>query len=68
MNKEQASGKFNQLKGQIKKTWGKLTDDDIALYEGNAEEFFGKVEEKYGIDKETAEKRLKEMQKGSKAA
>lgn len=62
MNKEQVSGKFDQIKGEIKKQWGKLTDNDIALYEGSQDKFFGRVKEEYGIAKEEAEKQIKKFQ------
>jgi uncharacterized protein YjbJ (UPF0337 family) len=29
MNKEQAAGKWNQIKGRAKKAWAELTDDDF---------------------------------------
>jgi uncharacterized protein YjbJ (UPF0337 family) len=63
MNKEQAEGKYEQIKGKLKETWGRLTDDDIALYQGRRDQFLGKVEEKYGLVKEEAESRLKEMER-----
>lgn len=63
MNKEQMSGQFEQIKGEIKKTWGKLTDDEVLLYNGKQDLFFGKVKEKYGIAKEAAEQRIKEFEK-----
>ena len=40
MNKEQIEGKYEQIKGEIKKTWGKLTDDDIALLDGQQDSFY----------------------------
>jgi len=63
MNKEQVSGKYQQLKGEIKKTWGKLTDDDIAYVDGQKDKLFGKIKETYGIGKEEAEKKLNELEK-----
>lgn len=62
MNKEQAEGKFEQVKGEIKKTWGKLTDNDILLYKGEREKFLGKVKEHYGLAKEDAEKKIKAIE------
>jgi uncharacterized protein YjbJ (UPF0337 family) len=59
MNKEQADGKFEQLRGEFKKIWGKLTDDDIMLYNGKRDVFFGKLKEHYGLAKEEAEKQIK---------
>lgn len=62
MNKEQAQGNWNQFKGKVKETWGRLTDDDIALFNGKKDQFFGKVQEKYGIAKEEAEKNIREWE------
>jgi len=68
MNKEQASGKFDQLRGEIKKTWGKLTNDEVDYFDGNITKFYGVLKEKYGLSKEMAEKRIKELEKASKKA
>lgn len=61
--KEQMSGKWDQLKGEFKKSWGKLTDDELMLYNGQQDKFYGKLKEKYGIAKEEAEKNIKEYKK-----
>lgn len=61
-NMDQAEGKFTQLKGKIKETWGKLTDNDIMLYKGQHEQFLGKLKEHYGLAKEDAEKKLKALE------
>jgi len=65
MNNDQAEGNFKQLKGKIKETWGKLTDDDIALFNGQRDQFFGKLQEQYGIAKEEAEKKIKALEEAS---
>ena len=59
MNKEQVEGKAEELKGKIKQTWAKLTDNDVALYNGKRDEFLGKLKEHYGLAKEDAEKKVK---------
>jgi uncharacterized protein YjbJ (UPF0337 family) len=66
MNQDQAKDKFDQFKGKIKETWGRLTDDDIALYNGKREQFFAKLAEKYDIMKEDAEKKLRQMEQTAK--
>lgn len=63
MNQDQVKGKFDQLSGKIKETWGRLSDDDVALYSGKRDQFFGKLQETYGIAKEDAQKRLAELEK-----
>ncbi|MDX2027951.1 MAG: CsbD family protein [Alphaproteobacteria bacterium] len=63
MNPDEMKGKRDQLFGKIKETWGRLTDDDIALAEGQRDQFFGKLQTTYGIAKEDAQKRLDELEK-----
>lgn len=58
MNKEQSEGKAEKMTGKLKEKWGKLTIDDIALYNGKRERFLGKLKEYYGLAKEDAEKDL----------
>ena len=58
MNKDQLKGKWKQVTGEAKRKWGKLTDDDIAQADGNAEKLTGIVQERYGIAKEEAEKQV----------
>lgn len=58
MNREQMKGKWNQLKGNVKKRWGKLTDDDMDRIEGERDRLVGKIQERYGHSKETAEKEV----------
>jgi len=56
MNKDSLKGKWNQLKGKIKSQWSELTDDDLKQSEGDREIIVGKIQEKYGKDKEKAQK------------
>jgi len=58
MNKDQWAGKWKQLRGQIKKEWGKLTDDDLDRAEGDYEILVGKIQEKYGTTKEEIKRHL----------
>nr|WP_298719292.1 CsbD family protein [uncultured Steroidobacter sp.] len=62
MNKDIARGNFKQLKGKIKEQWGKLTDDEIDQMEGNAEILAGKLQERYGLAREGAERQAREFQ------
>lgn len=63
MNNEQIKGNWNQFAGKVKESWGKLTDDDVALLKGRRDQFYGKLQETYGIAKEEAEKRINELEK-----
>jgi len=59
MNWDQVEGKWKQMKGSVKKQWGKLTDDDLEVIAGNKDQLVGKIQERYGISKEKAEQELK---------
>lgn len=63
MNWDQVKGKWKQVSGQAKQQWGKLTDDDLDVINGRREELVGKVQERYGIAKEEAEKQVKDFEK-----
>lgn len=53
--------KADELNVEIKKTWNRLSDDEIKLHAGEPEQFFAAVKTKYGTDKEEAQKRLTEI-------
>lgn len=63
MNEDTVKGKWKQLKGQAKKTWGKLTDDDLDIAEGNRDYLVGRVQERYGIAKDEAERQVKDFER-----
>lgn len=58
MNKDTFKGNWKQFKGKAKKQWGKLTDDDLDVVEGNSDILAGKIQERYGITKEEAKKQI----------
>jgi uncharacterized protein YjbJ (UPF0337 family) len=58
MNREQVKGQWNQMKGSVRKQWGKLTEDDLETIAGGRERLAGKVQERYGISKEEAERQI----------
>jgi uncharacterized protein YjbJ (UPF0337 family) len=60
MNWDQVKGNWNQLKGSAKVRWGKLTDDDLTLIEGEKDKLVGKLQETYGMSKEEAEREVDE--------
>jgi len=63
MNKDTLKGQWQQLKGKVKQKWGELTDDDFSKLDGSHDELLGKIRERYGYDKERAEKELKSFYK-----
>jgi uncharacterized protein YjbJ (UPF0337 family) len=60
MNSDQLQGKWKQVKGGVKERWGKLTDDDVNVINGQQEQLIGKIQERYGIAREAAQKQVDE--------
>ncbi|MFP4444246.1 MAG: CsbD family protein [Spirochaetia bacterium] len=58
MDKNVLKGKWKQLQGDAKKQWGKLTDDDLSKVEGDSVKLAGVLQEKYGYEKEQAQKEV----------
>ncbi len=48
INEEIIKGKWLEIKGEIQKTWGKLTDDEIEQTKGDVTSIAGLVMQKYG--------------------
>lgn len=63
MNWDQVQGKWKQTSGQLREKWGKLTDDDLNMIVGQREQLIGRLQERYGIAKEEAERRADEFVK-----
>jgi uncharacterized protein YjbJ (UPF0337 family) len=61
MNWEQVEGKWMQFKGKAKEKWGKLTDDDLTKAAGRRDALVGRLQQRYGMAKERAEKELDEF-------
>jgi uncharacterized protein YjbJ (UPF0337 family) len=60
MNADILQGQWKQLKGELKRQWGKLTDDEIDQLAGNAEKLIGLLQERYGYTRDEANRRLDE--------
>ena len=61
MKADVLSGKWKQLKGEIKRRWGRLTDDDLTEVEGEWDKLVGKVQERYGHERDRIERELDEV-------
>ena len=61
MNWDQIAGNWKQFAGNVKSKWGKLTDDDLTVIAGKRDKLAGILQERYGYEKEQAEKELDEF-------
>jgi uncharacterized protein YjbJ (UPF0337 family) len=68
MNEDILKGQWTQLKGQLRKQWGRLTDDDIEQIKGNRDILLGKLQEYYGKNREENEREIDTWLDGYRAA
>jgi len=61
MNEDILKGKWAEMKGEVKKKWGKITDDDLMVISGEKEKLVGILQTKYGYAKEKADNEYKEF-------
>ncbi len=58
MNWDRVEGNWKSIKGQAQQQWGKLTNDDLDVIEGKRVELSGRLQNRYGIAKDEAEKQI----------
>lgn len=58
MNDDVLQGKWKQLRGRLKETWGVLTDDELDQIQGRRDRLSGKLQEKYGYSRMKAEEEI----------
>jgi uncharacterized protein YjbJ (UPF0337 family) len=63
MNWDRIEGNWKQVTGRAKVQWGKLTSDDLDIVAGRREQLAGKIQERYGIAKDEADKQVNEWVK-----
>jgi len=61
MNSTEMKGNWNELKGKLKQKYANLTDDDLLLAEGKADELYGRLQVKLGKSKEELDKIMSEL-------
>lgn len=64
MNWDEVEGKWKQVKGALRERWGELTDDDVDRIAGQKEQLVGRVQERYGVAKEEAQKQVDDWCRG----
>ncbi len=60
MNSDILQGKWKQMRGEMRKWWGRLTDDDFDQIAGSKDKLIGKLQERYGYNRDQAEREVDE--------
>jgi uncharacterized protein YjbJ (UPF0337 family) len=58
MNWDRVEGNWKQFKGQVQQKWGNLTNDDLDVIEGKRTELSGRLQQRYGLAKDAAEREI----------
>ena len=59
MNWDRIAGNWKQMTGKAKEQWGQLTDDDLTVINGQRDQLVGRLQERYGIARDEAERQVK---------
>lgn len=60
-NETTIQGKWNEIKGEIQKSWGKLTGDEIERAKGNLRSLYGTIQQRYGNREEEISRQMNEI-------
>ena len=58
MNRDRIEGNWKVMKGKVKEQWGKLTDDDLDVINGQRDQMIGRIQERYGCARDEAERQV----------
>jgi uncharacterized protein YjbJ (UPF0337 family) len=58
MNWDRVEGNWKEFKGKVQQQWAKLTDDDLELVKGKRTELAGRIQQRYGYQKDQAEREI----------
>jgi uncharacterized protein YjbJ (UPF0337 family) len=61
LNDDILKGKWNEIKGEVKAKWGKLTDDDLTEIAGEQEKLVGILQKRYGYAKEAVDREYRDF-------
>jgi len=63
MNENMIKGNWEQVKGNVQKKWGELTNDELDQINGNRKILAGKIQEKYGRAEDEVAREIDEFER-----
>ena len=61
MDWNEVEGNWKQFSGKVKEKWGQLTDDDITAANGKQDQLLGRIQERYGYEKDMAQREISDF-------
>ncbi len=61
INESTIKGKWKEIKGEIRKKWGQLTDNDLEKTKGDLTAIGGMIQQKYGHAKDEIKTKLEDL-------
>lgn len=61
LNWDILKGQWGQMKGEARKQWGKLTDDEWDEAAGERDKLVGRLQERYGWTREEVEREVEDF-------
>ena len=68
MNWDIVKGNWKQWSGEMRKQWGKLTDDDLDVIQGDRMKLAGLLQERYGRAKDEVERDIADFERFMRGA
>lgn len=63
MNTDTLKGQWKQVRGKVKQQWGRLTNDDLDVIDGQHEQLVGRIQEVYGKQRDEVEREVRQFEK-----
>jgi uncharacterized protein YjbJ (UPF0337 family) len=57
---DRIEGNWKQFSGEVRKQWGKITDNELEEIRGEREKLAGRIQESYGITRDEANRQIDE--------
>jgi ElaB/YqjD/DUF883 family membrane-anchored ribosome-binding protein len=67
INQTTLRGNWNEIKGELRKRWGQLSNDDVQTFNGNIDQLVGLIERKTGEARSVVEDYLNELTENGSA-
>jgi uncharacterized protein YjbJ (UPF0337 family)/ElaB/YqjD/DUF883 family membrane-anchored ribosome-binding protein len=61
LNRDTLAGQWKQVKGEAKRKWGQLTDDDLMQIGGDYDKLVGSIQTRYGYTREQIDREIEDF-------